>query len=322
MGMDPLQMLFGGSQGGPVDPAILQEIFGASMGMPMQQQEPPERRGAPPTSVAALRILPKIKVTAYDIVANEGSECSICLCDLEAGRTALRLPCSHLFHEDCVKDWLQKSNECPVCRFELPTDDAEYERGRQKRMAGRKLRMRRGDLDMKSGQELSRLAQFIGVDVKGCLEKCEIVEKIAASPRVQIVQMDVLDSAGAPLSLGAAQRFTSSQLDSMSIGEVRAVMERLGVDTAGCPDDKTELLARLCMSGRIVVSEDPPAPQVAVDARTAGDGSGSAATGASGAPLPGRSVGELRRLAREHNVSLDGCLEKAEIVDRLRAAGL
>merc|ERR1719188_87701 len=131
-----------------------------------QQQQPEQRSGPPPTSAATLRSLPRIKVTAYDIAANEGSECSICLGDLEVGEPALRIPCGHLFHEECVKDWLKKSNECPVCRFELPTDDAEYERGRQTRMASRKIRMRRVDLDVKSVQELKHLAHFIGVDVK------------------------------------------------------------------------------------------------------------------------------------------------------------
>merc|ERR1719343_1813791 len=110
--------------------------------------------------------------------------------DLTAGETALRIPCGHLFHEDCVKDWLKKSNECPVCRFELPTDDAEYEKGRQSRMAGRKIRLRRADLDVKTVQELRRLAGFIAVNVRGCLEKSEIVERIASSPKVKIVEAD------------------------------------------------------------------------------------------------------------------------------------
>lgn len=329
-GFDPLQLLFGLSQGGPVDPAMIQEVFGGGAGGIMFQQPneqvPPERRGPPPTSRSALRTLPRVKVTAYDIVANEGNECSICLSDLEAGKTALRLPCNHCFHVDCIEDWLKKSNECPVCRFELPTDDAEYEQGRLRRMEGRKLRMRKADLDMKSAQELRRLSHFIGVDVRGCLEKSEIVDRIVASPRVQVVQADVFDSSGNRLQLGPVQTFSSSQLDSMSISEVRHVMERLGVDTAGC-SDKAELLAHLCMSGRILVSEElaPAASELrpqAADAPTASSASQPPSPAAATGPLQSRSVGELRTLAREHKVSLDGCLEKADIVDRLKAVGL
>merc|ERR1719491_463581 len=81
----------------------------------------------PPTSKSMMRQLPRVKVTSHDLAVNESNECSICLDELVIGQPALRIPCGHLYHEECVKDWLRKSNECPVCRFELPTDDAEYE---------------------------------------------------------------------------------------------------------------------------------------------------------------------------------------------------
>mmetsp|Transcript_29866 Transcript_29866/g.75168 ORF Transcript_29866/g.75168 Transcript_29866/m.75168 type:complete len:375 (-) Transcript_29866:450-1574(-) len=333
--VDPITALLG-SQGGPVDPAVLQELLGGvdmgAFGLGRGQPQPEPRSGPPPTSVSTLRTLPRIKVTPYDIAANEGSECTICLADLETGEPALRIPCGHLFHEECVNDWLKKSNECPVCRFELPTDDAEYERGRQTRMAGRKIRMRRADLDVKSAQELRRLAHFVGVDVRGCLEKSEIVERIAASPKLQIVQADAaVDPSVGGGSAAGAQTLTSLQLEAMSIGDVRSLMERLGVDASACVE-KSDMVARLILSGRIVVSEDADASAkgaAAVDdpsssAPSAAEVSGTraAASAASGAPLAARSVGELRRLAQEHSISLAGCLEKPEIVERLQAAGL
>mmetsp|Transcript_97089 Transcript_97089/g.202831 ORF Transcript_97089/g.202831 Transcript_97089/m.202831 type:complete len:367 (-) Transcript_97089:156-1256(-) len=328
---DPIQMMFGDSQGGRVDPAVLQELIRASRGG--QPAPEPERKGPPTTSAAALRRLPIVKVTAYDIVANENSsECPICLDTLEAGKSAIRLPCSHLFHEDCIKDWLQKkSNACPVCRFELPTDDREHERGRESRMEGRKIRMRKPDLDMKSAQELSGLASFIGVDVKGCLEKSDIIERILASPRVEMIEAELKDESGKTLAAGPAQTFSPSQLDAMSIGEVRSIMERLGVDTSGCENDKEKLLARLCMSGAILVSEELRSEGDSA-ASNGGGSPGAAAAAASSAsapaasvderPLTQRSIKELKALAREQNVSIEGCLEKADIVERLRAAGL
>mmetsp|Transcript_61002 Transcript_61002/g.145362 ORF Transcript_61002/g.145362 Transcript_61002/m.145362 type:complete len:333 (+) Transcript_61002:79-1077(+) len=50
----------------------------------------------------------------------EGTECSICL---EAGtpRSARwrRLPCQHIFHEQCLLEWLRRAQHCPLCRVNL-----------------------------------------------------------------------------------------------------------------------------------------------------------------------------------------------------------
>ncbi|XVF30329.1 hypothetical protein REPUB_Repub16aG0047700 [Reevesia pubescens] len=66
-----------------------------------------------PESKAAIEGLEKV-VVENPIV------CTICLDDLSTSSEAKRMPCSHLFHDHCIIDWLGKSKLCPICRFELP----------------------------------------------------------------------------------------------------------------------------------------------------------------------------------------------------------
>ncbi|CAM9230246.1 unnamed protein product, partial [Lampetra fluviatilis] len=58
--------------------------------------------------------------------------CPVCLASL-CGGLGTTLPCAHLFHHSCIKPWLQQTNSCPVCRYELPTDDPEYEAQRREK---------------------------------------------------------------------------------------------------------------------------------------------------------------------------------------------
>ena len=42
--------------------------------------------------------------------------CSICLSELQEGDIVGDIPCGHVFHKDCLKEWLHKNNHCPICR--------------------------------------------------------------------------------------------------------------------------------------------------------------------------------------------------------------
>jgi len=48
------------------------------------------------------------------------SSCAVCLQELVADELAVKLPCKHLFHEECVRTWLKKQHTCPTCRAPLP----------------------------------------------------------------------------------------------------------------------------------------------------------------------------------------------------------
>uniref|UniRef100_A0A0D6QXW1 RING-type E3 ubiquitin transferase n=1 Tax=Araucaria cunninghamii TaxID=56994 RepID=A0A0D6QXW1_ARACU len=88
------------------------------------------RRGAPPAARSALENLP---LTFIEKAHEEdgSSVCAICKDSLALGDQAKQLPCMHLYHPDCIMPWLNARNTCPVCRFELPTDDPVYEEERR-----------------------------------------------------------------------------------------------------------------------------------------------------------------------------------------------
>lgn len=50
-----------------------------------------------------------------------GMECVVCMVPVRATRRgALTTPCSHVFHEACLIEWMDIKMECPVCRQPLP----------------------------------------------------------------------------------------------------------------------------------------------------------------------------------------------------------
>jgi hypothetical protein len=43
------------------------------------------------------------------------NRCAICLSLLEEGDRIGDLECGHMFHTTCLKPWLQRKNQCPLC---------------------------------------------------------------------------------------------------------------------------------------------------------------------------------------------------------------
>ncbi|XP_068082728.1 E3 ubiquitin-protein ligase RNF181 [Anabrus simplex] len=82
----------------------------------------------PPASKAVVRDLKEREITG------PGTQCPVCLKDHEVGEKLKVLPCEHEFHAECILMWLEKTNTCPLCRHELPTDDEEYELLRKEKL--------------------------------------------------------------------------------------------------------------------------------------------------------------------------------------------
>ena len=63
-----------------------------------------------------------MSIGASDIAAHaESAACAVCKEDFVVGDAALRLPCAHLYHDDCIVQWLKNTGTCPICR--KPVDD-------------------------------------------------------------------------------------------------------------------------------------------------------------------------------------------------------
>lgn len=103
-------------------------FFGPGLEQLIQQlaENDPNRYGTPPAAKSSVEGLPSVKVTE-ELLSSDSSQCAVCMDEFELGAEAKQMPCKHFFHSDCIFPWLELHNSCPVCRYELPTDDPEYE---------------------------------------------------------------------------------------------------------------------------------------------------------------------------------------------------
>jgi E3 ubiquitin-protein ligase RNF38/44 len=86
--------------------------------------DPQANRGARETELAKLPTVPFRP--DLDLLKGEEHACSVCIGDYEPGDELRVLPCKHLFHKECVDQWLSVNATCPLCRTSLfENDDAD-----------------------------------------------------------------------------------------------------------------------------------------------------------------------------------------------------
>mmetsp|Transcript_22057 Transcript_22057/g.33682 ORF Transcript_22057/g.33682 Transcript_22057/m.33682 type:complete len:313 (+) Transcript_22057:121-1059(+) len=283
-----------------------------------QQQANTATAAPPPASKRAIRQIPMVCVTAQDLADPNNRECCICLADVGVGDLMKRLNCGHLYHKECIEEWVNKHCTCPVCRYELETDDPAYERGRLERMSHRKPRYHLYELDRLSISKLrSLINQLKIVCPKHVMEKSDLVNLVKNSGKVDLI--------AAP----EPKEFSLSELRKMGVGQLKRTMLDCGVSYD--PVDvveKEDIVQIFINSGRIVLrsADESSSPSLQEESRGSNNRpdvghvpseSSGRSNNIGAEQLMGQSVSTLKALARASGVDLNGCLEKREIVERI-----
>ena len=91
--------------------------------------------GNPPAAKKAIENLKKYKINEEKIKEfGFENSCAVCKDEFNIGEECLSMPCNHNFHKDCIIPWLNERNSCPVCRYELPTDDKDFEKMKKRKL--------------------------------------------------------------------------------------------------------------------------------------------------------------------------------------------
>ena len=241
MGRDIGGLFTGGGAGGPFPG---QRRPGSPQHQ-QQQQQALQTVKPPPASNRAIRTLPTVTVAPEDLVDENNRECCICFESHHLKDRVVRLPCAHIYHPPCIVDWLKRSCTCPVCRYELPTDDPMYEATRRQRMACRKPRYAEYELKRLSAKELLDVASRSRISLPGNgvgMERKEIIDAIANSGRIELI------SAPEPVE------HRLSDLKSLGVGKLRRTMEEAGVffskeDVV----EKSDMVDLFLRSGRVAL---------------------------------------------------------------------
>jgi hypothetical protein len=284
------------------------------MGNEQGHQSAPQRNNnvPPPASRKAINKLHTVQVTADDLLEETNKECLICLTEHSVGSFSVKLPCGHLFHKDCLTEWLVKQCTCPVCRYELETEDGQYENERKKRMNTRKQRLRKDELKSKNVAQLKEICAQYHISTLNCIDKQDIIDRIASSGKVVITE-------NAP-----PVEFFERDFQQKNVAELKHLLLTFGLS---CEDalEKSDLRNRLLESGRIILISNPPSPSEASSAPSDWSSKKAeekkSANTTNNAPsispeeLKTMSLSGLRELCKKYSIDISNCLDKSDVIE-------
>lgn len=244
-----------------IDLVTIERIFQSLLGQPYQAMSARNNteirvltgeNACPPACQEAIDGLSSIRIAAEDLEDENNRSCCICFGDHSLNDEVARLPCGHLFHRECVAEWLLKHCTCPFCRWELETDDERFNEGRMERMKSRRLRLKSYELERMTIDELRELASNVSDDNEEfenelSLEKAtrdELMHKIKQSRMVDII--DPLPQVPTDINDDTSEEmYNIDELRSMDIEQLRQVLRESGINcnvecTQGIDNDDTD----------------------------------------------------------------------------------
>uniref|UniRef100_A0A2N9FVG2 RING-type E3 ubiquitin transferase n=1 Tax=Fagus sylvatica TaxID=28930 RepID=A0A2N9FVG2_FAGSY len=70
-----------------------------------------------PATKSSIEALEKVR---FQHGSESAGECMICMQEFQTGLELACMPCSHVYHEECIVQWLETSHFCPLCRYTMP----------------------------------------------------------------------------------------------------------------------------------------------------------------------------------------------------------
>ena len=76
-----------------------------------------------PLEVEIIENLPVTKLNDIEKLSDENKKCTICFEIFNKDDNIIYLPCIHIYHEECIKEWFKKQNFCPICRLKISLEN-------------------------------------------------------------------------------------------------------------------------------------------------------------------------------------------------------
>lgn len=89
--------------------------------------------GPPPLAKDVIDAIPKVEISQQQVDAK--LQCSVCWEDFLLKELVHQLPCLHVYHETCIKPWLELHGTCPICRQNLAGDEQSNAENEQQNSA-------------------------------------------------------------------------------------------------------------------------------------------------------------------------------------------